>query len=206
MNRIVIVGSTGSGKTTLARELSRGVEAPHIELDAFNWGPNWTAVSQDLFRARVSEAVSAERWIVDGNYHVIRDIVWPRADCIVWLNYSLPVVLGRLLRRTARRILTGEPCCNGNRESLRMAFSKESILLWALCTYGRRKKEFPPLLAERAAAGTTIVEHETPAETDAWLRRAALRNEETVAHNVARNRFLPQIPCAVTDDCESANE
>jgi adenylate kinase family enzyme len=170
MNRFVIVGSTGSGKTTLARELSRMVGAPHIELDALNWSPGWTAAPTDVFRTKVTEAVSAERWVVEGNYHAVRDLVWPRADCIVWLDYSLALVLKRLLVRTARRIVTGESCCNGNRESLRMALSKDSILLWALQTYQRRRREFPPLLAERAAAGTCIVEHKTPAETTAWLK------------------------------------
>jgi adenylate kinase family enzyme len=170
MHRIVIVGSTGSGKTTLAKELSQLVGSPHVELDALNWGPNWTAAPAEVFRARVAEAVSADRWIVEGNYQVVRDLVWPRADCIVWLNYSLPLVFSRLVRRTARRVLTAEPCCNGNRESLRMALSKESILLWALQTYHRRRREFPLLLAERAAAGTTIIVHRTPAETTAWLK------------------------------------
>jgi adenylate kinase family enzyme len=187
MDRIVIVGSTGSGKTTLAGELSRLVEAPHIELDALNWGPNWSAASEEVFRARVVQAMSADRWVVDGNYQVVRDLVWPRADCIVWLNYALGVILTRLVCRTVRRIATAEPCCNGNRESLRMALSKESILLWAVQTYGRRRREFPALLAEQAAAGTTIVVHKTPAETNAWLGNAALRKKEAGAHNVARN-------------------
>jgi adenylate kinase family enzyme len=170
MNRYVIVGTTGSGKTTLARELSRRIDAPHIELDGLNWGPNWTAATTDEFRAKAAEAVSLERWVIDGNYEVVRDLVWSRADCIVWLNYSLPLVLRRLLRRTARRVFTKEPCCNGNRESLRMAFSKDSIVLWALRTYHRRRRKYPPLLAERAAAGTCIVEHQAPAETTAWLQ------------------------------------
>ncbi len=170
MKRFVIVGSTGCGKTTLACELSRLIDAAHIELDALNWGPNWTAAPTEVFRGKVAEAVSAERWVVEGNYQAVRDLVWPRADCIVWLNYSLPLVLRRLLRRTARRIVTREPCCNGNRESLRMALSKDSILLWALQTYHRRRREFPPLLAERAVAGTRIVAHNTPTETQAWLK------------------------------------
>jgi adenylate kinase family enzyme len=170
MNRFVIVGSTGSGKTTLAREVSRLVEAPHIELDALHWSPNWTAAKTEDFRAKVAQAVSAERWVVEGNYRAVRDLVWPRADCIVWLNYSLALILKRLLRRTARRIVTREPCCNGNRESLRMALSKDSIILWALQTYYRKRREYPLLLAERAAQGTRIVEHKTPAETQAWLQ------------------------------------
>ena len=87
--------------------------------------------------------------MVEGNYRAVRDLVWPRADCIVWLNYSLALILKRLLRRTARRIVTREPCCNGNRESLRMALSKDSIILWALQTYHRKRREYPLLLAER---------------------------------------------------------
>jgi adenylate kinase family enzyme len=170
MDRYVIVGTTGSGKTTLARELSRRIAAPHIELDALNWGPNWTAASTDVFRAKAAEAVSGERWVIDGNYEVVRDVVWSRANCIVWLNYSLPLVLRRLLQRTARRVFLAEPCCNGNRESLRLTLSKDSILLWALTTYHRRRRKYPPLLAARAAAGVCIVEHKTPAETQAWLQ------------------------------------
>lgn len=177
MNRIVIVGCTGSGKTTLARELSGVVHAPHVELDALHWAPNWSAVSKDLFVARVTEAVSGDRWVIDGNYRMVRDIVWGRADCIVWLDYALPIILGRLVRRTARRIARSELCCNGNRESLRMIFSKESILLWALRTHGRLRRDYRPLLAERAATGTAVV-HKSPAEMTAWLRKTALLNTE----------------------------
>jgi adenylate kinase family enzyme len=164
MNRFVIVG------TTLACELSRRIEAPHIELDALNWGPNWTAASTDVFRAKAAEAVSGERWVIDGNYQAVRDLVWSRADCIVWLNYSFSLVLRRLLKRTARRVFLAEPCCNGNRESLRLTLSKDSILLWALTTYHRRRRKYPALLAEREVAGTCIVEHKTPAETKTWLQ------------------------------------
>ena len=146
MNRYVIVGSTGSGKTALAHEVSRLVEAPHIELDALHWSPNWTAATTEDFRAKVAEAVSAERWVVEGNYRAVRDLVWPRADCIVWLNYSLALILRRLVPRTARRIVTREPCCNGNRESLRMALSKDSIILWALQTYHRKPPRISSLV------------------------------------------------------------
>jgi len=66
--RVSVVGSTGSGKTTFARELARILGVPHVELDALNWGPNWTMVDEGLFRGRVDAATSADGWVVDGNY------------------------------------------------------------------------------------------------------------------------------------------
>ena len=66
--RISVVGSTGTGKTTVAREISIRLTLPHIELDALYWGNNWTGVPDDVFRTRVTDAIRAERWVVDGNY------------------------------------------------------------------------------------------------------------------------------------------
>jgi adenylate kinase family enzyme len=169
MNRISIVGTTGSGKTTLAAELARILGCPHIELDALNWRPGWTAVPSDVFRQDVVEAVETPRWVTEGNYRSVRDLVWERADCVVWLNYRLSLILTRLLRRTARRIVTAEPCCNGNRESLRLVLSRDSIVLWALQTHGRRRREYPAQLSHCAAQGKTVVIHRSPKETRAWL-------------------------------------
>ena len=109
----------------------------HIELDALNWQPGWILVPSDRFREDVATALETPRWVTDGNYRSVRDLVWERADCLVWLNYPLSLIVTRLIRRTARRIWNSESCCNGNQESLRRAFSRESIILWALQTHGR---------------------------------------------------------------------
>src|SRR5205823_6990985 len=101
--RIVVVGSTGSGKTTLASQLARRLALPHVELDALHWEPNWTMAPLDRFRQRVEEALNGEGWVVDGGYGKVRDIVWGRAETLVWLDYGLPVILWRLLKRTLRR-------------------------------------------------------------------------------------------------------
>jgi adenylate kinase family enzyme len=169
MKRISIIGTTGSGKTTLAAEVARILVSVHIELDALNWRPGWTAAPTDVFRRDVLTVLDQLEWVTEGNYHSVRDLVWERADCIVWLNYRFSLILTRLLRRTARRIATGEKCCNGNRESLRMAFSRESILLWALKTHGERCRKYPGLLSQCAEQGKTVVIHRSPRETRAWL-------------------------------------
>src|SRR5215213_5524259 len=85
--RIVVVGTSGSGKTTLARELAQRCSLPHIEMDALHWGPNWTEAPIEVFRQRVELALEAPGWVVDGNYSKLRNLVWRRAELIVWLDY-----------------------------------------------------------------------------------------------------------------------
>ena len=84
--RIVVVGISGSGKSSLATALARMLDCPHVELDALHWGPQWSERSAEEFRALAEAAVSGSRWVVDGNYQAVRDIVWPRAQLVVWLN------------------------------------------------------------------------------------------------------------------------
>jgi adenylate kinase family enzyme len=91
MRRVVVTGSTGSGKSTLAGELARRLGAPRVELDALHWDPGWQAAPRDVLRARVDAAVPADaRWIVDGNYRMVRDIVWTRADARSGRRSSYP--------------------------------------------------------------------------------------------------------------------
>jgi adenylate kinase family enzyme len=170
MNRISVVGTSGSGKTTFAGKLSKILGIPHVELDSLSWEVDWEPAPRDVFRLRVREAVSADRWIVDGNYgNDARDLVWERADTVVWLNYSFPVTLYRIVGRTLRRIVTREECCNGNRESLRIALSRDSIILWTLQTYHRRRAEYPARLAAMEHRGSRIIKLHSPKEADRWL-------------------------------------
>src|SRR5436309_637673 len=97
--RINVVGSSGAGKTTLARALATRLLIPHVELDALHWGPNWTEASNEVMRERVTRAVQADAWCVDGNYHVVRDILWSRVNVVVWLDFSLQRIMRRLLVR-----------------------------------------------------------------------------------------------------------
>ena len=101
--RIVVVGTSGSGKTFLARNLSQLLGVPHVEFDAYRHGPNWTETPDDIFREQLAEALQGERWVADGNYSVTRDVVWPRATTLVWLDYPMRIVLWRLFWRVFRR-------------------------------------------------------------------------------------------------------
>ena len=165
----MVIRTTRSGKTTPAPPLAAILGVPHIELDALHWEPNWQEAPTDLFLARVQAAVAAEAWTADGKYHGGRDLVWGRADTLVWLDFPLYVILWRLSLRTARRIIWREELWSGNRETLAAALSRDSILLWALHTYQRRRRETPLLLQQPAYRHLTVVHLRSPQEAQRWL-------------------------------------
>lgn len=170
MRRVTVVGTSGSGKTTLARALAVRLGVPHIEMDALHWGPDWTAVPKPTLRARVEAALAADGWVVDGNYRAVRDIVWPRADTLVWLDYPLPLVMGRLVRRTFGRALSRQPLWNDNRENLITHLaSRDSLFLWAWQTHPKHRREYPLELARPEYRHLQIVRLRSPQATRRWL-------------------------------------
>src|SRR5919205_2933822 len=105
--KIAVVGTSGSGKTTVARELARRLGVPHVELDALYHGPGWSETPAEEFRRRVAAATDGGGWVVDGNYDSkLGDLVLARADTVVWLDLPLRISLARVTLRTVGRIRT----------------------------------------------------------------------------------------------------
>lgn len=168
--RIAVVGTTGTGKTTLGRQLARLYQVPFVELDALHWEPNWTSAPTEVFRQRTEEATEVDGWVVDGNYGQVRDIVWTRATTVVWLDHPLWAIMWRLFWRTLRRTLNKETLWNGNRERFwPQFFSRESLFLWALQTYRRRRREYPALLGQPEYSHLKLVRLRSSKETRRWL-------------------------------------
>ena len=173
--RIVVAGTTGSGKTTLAQRLSSALAVSHVELDVLNYHPHGYALAvRDVpeFRRRVAGALdTAHGWVADGNYvSTVEDLIWPKATALVWLDYPLWTVFRRLLLRTIARIRSGELLGSGERETVQHAFfNRESLLLRALGEHGRRRRTFPQALARQASSGTKAFRHRSPVHTEQWL-------------------------------------
>lgn len=165
MERVNVVGTSGSGKTTFGAALAERMGVDHIELDGLSWEANWVAAPVPVFRERVATAIAAETWVVDGNYSAARDLVWARADTVIWLDFPFRVVMGRVILRTMRRWARREVLWGRNRESLRMAFSRDSIIWWSLSTYHRRRRDYPRLFAERPDLRIIRLRSETEART-----------------------------------------
>jgi adenylate kinase family enzyme len=156
--------------------VARRLGVPHVELDALAWGPNWTLVPIDVFKGRVARATEGDAWVIDGNYadRGARDLVWPRADTVIWLDPPLGAILLRLFRRAVRRSRSGEELWpgTGNRETLRNQFlSRDSLFWWAIKTHRRRKRELPLILARPEHAHLTVHRFRRPQDADAWLER-----------------------------------
>ena len=145
--RIAIVGASGSGKSRLARRLGALGDMPVLELDALYHQPKWTALDDDAFRSRVGAFVAGPTWVCEGNYTVVRDLIWSRVDLIIFLDFSRARVMGRLLRRTLWRVAGRKRLWNDNREQWRNLVSRDperNILLWSWRTHARRRREVPP--------------------------------------------------------------
>ena len=172
-HRISIVGTIGCGKTTLARRISEKLNIPHIELDSLHWEPNWVEALDSVFRERVTRGVRSDSWVADGNYHTVRDLVWGRADTVVWLDYPLTTILSRLARRTAKRIFTREKLWNNNVEHVRELFSQDSVFWWAFKTYKPRKRLYPLELSQLVYSHLAVVRLGSPRKTGKWLSALA---------------------------------
>lgn len=163
--RIVVIGSSCAGKSTFARSLARVRGCPHIELDQLFWSADWQPKAAAEFRRQVAASADAECWVADGNDSSARNVLWPRATTVVWLDVGLPRVLWRGIRRTLRRCLSRQELWHGNRESLRRTFlSRESLLLWIVTTFHRRRREFVQLRASPAFGHLTWHEARDPRE------------------------------------------
>jgi adenylate kinase family enzyme len=171
-HRIVVVGVAGSGKSLLAEKLAHKLDVNFIELDSLYWKPGWVESGDEEFRSRVDAVTQSPGWVLAGNYAKVREIIWPRADALVWLDYPFLLVLRRLWIRTWQRWRMKELLWGTNYERLLPQFrlwSKESLFNWLVQSYGRHKRQYPQLFILPGYSHLEIFHFKKPAETDDWF-------------------------------------
>jgi adenylate kinase family enzyme len=174
VRRVSVVGNSGSGKSVLAAAIAgRLGGVPHLELDAVKHQPNWTERPPDQMRAIVAERAAADRWVIDGNYAaVVQDLVWARADTVVWLDLPRRVVMRQIVGRTLRRVIRREELWNGNRERWRNLLTldpEESVIVWAWVSHDRYRARYEAAMREEAWAHLRFVRLRSRQEVRAFL-------------------------------------
>jgi adenylate kinase family enzyme len=159
--RLVVVGCSGSGKTTMARALARACDLPFIELDAVNWQAGWRDLAgqepEEFFR-RVAEAAAGERWVMDGNYTKARDAHWARATAFVWMDTPRSRVMPQVIWRSFSRAIGKKELWagTGNKELFRRWLDKEHPIRWAWDTWAMVRERYEDWFADGTYQGRPV--------------------------------------------------
>ena len=169
--RVLFHGVTGSGKTSAARAYAQAVGLPfHSADDVLGWLPEWRKRPVEEQR-RIAGAIAAgDRWVVDSAWSSVGDLLLARAELVVALDYPRWLSLGRLLRRTVRRCITGELVCNGNTETWRLVLSRDSIIVWHFRSFAAKRKSLAAMKADPDMP--PVISFRRPRDLEAWIADA----------------------------------
>jgi adenylate kinase family enzyme len=171
--RIIVVGSSNAGKSTLAQRLAERLGVPFIELDALHWEPGWVEAEREVFRERVRRAIAPESWVMAGNYTHQQDVSWPMADTVVWLDLGLPTVLRRCVVRSWRRWRSADLLWGTNREvfweHLMLWNPDRSLIAYTLKTHRARRHRFEALTRDPRWSHLTFIRLRSVEAIDRWL-------------------------------------
>ena len=183
--RINIIGTSGSGKTTFGRELAEILNIPFIEMDAIFWGPNWAPSDDEVFKSELAEAIKGDKWVLDGNYSRTTPIKMERVEVVIWLDFSFSRTLFQAVSRATQRVFSQEELWPGtdNRESLRMLFSKDSIVLWTITSYRRKKLKINAMMIDPAYQHIRFHKLTTPSKAAQFLD--AVRQDPDIVYSGA---------------------
>jgi adenylate kinase family enzyme len=166
-DRVLVYGVTGSGKSTGAVSIGARTGLPVTLVDELTWLPGWVPVDTAVQRQMIGEVVEGERWLLDTAYGAWLDLVLPRAELVVGLDYPRWLSLSRLVRRTVSRVITKEPMCNGNVETWRAIVARDSILVWHFRSFARKRARMRAWAA--SPDGPQVLLFRRPRELEAWI-------------------------------------
>ncbi|WP_331728558.1 adenylate kinase [Streptomyces sp. NBC_01176] len=171
MKKLALFGPPASGKSTISRKLSASLGLPHTDLDEILFTENGT-LPLDEFRDEVDRITRGESWVVEGNYSKLADVVWHRADVLVWLDLPLSLVVCRIVHRSLRQLAGLDSSAQAKRLTWKRAFfGRRSLLRTAVRKYRNNRPRYAQQVAETAALGVRVVRLRSGRAADAWLAR-----------------------------------
>lgn len=168
--RIIVVGCSCTGKSSTAKLIESKLGLKYTDIDNVHWKPNWIESTDDELLPRLDAITNEESWVLAGNYGRTNHITWPKADCVVWLNYPFPVVFRQAIYRTLKRIWTQEDICNGNKETFwKQFFTTDSILYWVIKTHKTNQERYQGRIKEKTFGELPIFEFHDHYEVRNWV-------------------------------------
>jgi hypothetical protein len=186
--RILVYGVTGSGKSTAAQRIAARTGLPPTLADELTWAPGWVPVAEDEQRRRMAAVVAQDRWVLDTAYGAWLDFVLPRVDLVVGLDYPRWFSLQRVFRRSVMRAIDKKPICNGNTESFRAMFGRDSIIGWHFRSFGRKRGRMRTWAA--AAEGPAVLLFTGSRDLEIWI--------DTLGDSAANGTNAPGVEAAAT--------
>ncbi|MEE4280863.1 MAG: shikimate kinase [Pseudomonadales bacterium] len=151
--RINVIGTSGSGKSTFAKSLAEALQLPYFEMDQLFWKPNWVESADEEFLPKVEQVAACPQWVLDGNYSRSFPIKLKRAQLLVWIDLPFLTTTYRVTRRAIQRSLSQTELWpdTGNRESLKKSFfSKDSVIWWSITHYQSTGVKYEQLMRSEA--------------------------------------------------------
>ncbi len=151
--RINVIGTSGSGKSTFAKSLAEALQLPYFEMDQLFWKPNWVESTDEEFLPKVEQVAACPQWVLDGNYSRSFPIKLKRAQLLVWIDLPFLTTTYRVTRRAIQRSLSQTELWpdTGNRESLKKSFfSKDSVIWWSITHYQSTGVKYEQLMHSEA--------------------------------------------------------
>ncbi|MFP3882123.1 MAG: AAA family ATPase [Actinomycetota bacterium] len=187
LERVVVLGSSGSGKTTVARALATRLDAPYLEMDAVFHARGWADTAHEEFLPTLEEFTSKDRWIVDGNYtsHGPREVVWPRADTIVWLDLPKRTAMARVVRRTLRRVITRERLWGNVREPFSNLYCLDpsrNIIVWTWTRHGHVREKYETAMTDGSWNHATVHRLRSAREVNDFLESLSADGADPAEH------------------------
>jgi adenylate kinase family enzyme len=178
--RINVIGTSGSGKSTFGKTLAQKLGCPYVEMDQLFWGRDWHWPSDEVFFERLRNAISSDKWVLDGNYTRTLPIKWEKVEMVIWLDYSFSLTLWQAVQRAFKRAWSGKEIWEGtgNRESFRKSFfSNDSIILWTIRTHKSVRTKYESYLNDPKYSHIEFVRIKNRKDASIFLDKVRLNDD-----------------------------